>query len=289
MGVTLFQIEERSFKRALQVALTTVYSGRGDDVREVFRFVKFRFYKFMKFRSYKGNVSVVSTDSFRMSRTWLGVTPTNGEGAFLVHYGKIRKLVRLLHGNSKEMVTFSVSDDEREVMVSSSRFEWNGGLWNNSYPDERMCIPWKYTTEIVIPGHIVKKIIRGCKSVLGKYGGVTWDIDIERNKVEFIIDVIDTSVISPVSSKGVPYSASHTDKDGNLCIPINCVSGRGESLRLKLNIEFVLNFLRLVGKRNVTVSLVDAKSAVKFYDGYGEYNYTVMPMTYMILSTYDKR
>ena len=280
MGVTLFQIEERSFKRALQVALTTVYSGRGDDVREVFRFVKFRFYKFMKFRSYKGNVSVVSTDSFRMSRTWLGVTPTNGEGAFLVHYGKIRKLVRLLHGNSKEMVTFSVSDDEREVMVSSSRFEWNGGLWIDSYPDEEVVIPRKYDTTIEIPGDVLKSIMQFYKAISSNYSGVIWDIDVKHKKVKFVVALDDVradrdneAIVKKFGSFRYHFEKS---SDG-ITIENGLAGASGSPVKVKLDIKFVLDFLKIAGKRNATISVIDSQNPVRFHDGYGEYDYIVMP------------
>ncbi len=181
----------------------------------------------MYFHTFKGELYVVATDSYRLAER--RVSPVKEDVSLLIPASAVQDLLRIM-GDADQPV--SVTHDDQQVLFVIGDVELVTRLIDGSYPDYRKLIPSTFQTSATLPRGELQNITK-VSSLFAREsaGSVTLYISEDENKVS----------IQSVASQLGENTATADAK----------VEGEGS---ITLNSRYILDALNVISDDSVTVS-----------------------------------
>ncbi|MGE5425527.1 MAG: DNA polymerase III subunit beta [Bacillota bacterium] len=208
------------------------------------------------------NLTLVATDSYRLSEKKIGVKGGNiNEGRVIVPARTVQEVLRIISGLSADAQTIE-SDKlkvylaDNQIMFAFDTVELISRLISGQYPDYKQIIPDKYKTEVVIKR---QDFIRALKasSIFSRVG--VFDISLVFKKG--LINVFSSS-----SQNG----ESSIDLSGDLT---------GDDNDITINYRYLLDGLNIIESDTVNIKVINNNTPCALCaEGDDEYLYIVMPI-----------
>jgi DNA polymerase III subunit beta len=206
----------------------------------------------------EGNLVMVTTDSYRLSRTSVKILSAGGEKKNLIIPVRSLKDLKTIFGKVKKESNLEIKVSGSQIEFAAEGVSVTARLLDGDYPDYNQVIPKEFKTEIVVPK---EDLINSCKLSSFFYENISitnLKIDVEKKQV----------IISSTGKKG----------EGNLTLKPGIITG--ENVELFLNSRYLLDALRAINTEDVKMVFNGKFPPCKLSEPSGEERkfYIIMPL-----------
>lgn len=205
-----------------------------------------------------GELTLVTTDSYRLSKTSIKILSIGGERKSLIIPAKTLREIKNVFSHTKKDSNLEIKTSGGQIEFSVSGISIVARILDGDYPDYKQVIPKDFKTEIILPK---EDLINSCKLSNFFYENISiTNIKINTGKKSVLV--------SSIGKKG----------EGNFNItPLEVI---GEDVEVFLNSKYLLDVLRAISGENVKISLNGKFSPCKLWEesSSGEKFYIIMPL-----------
>ncbi|GEM_PF-6267711 len=205
-----------------------------------------------------GILSMVTTDSYRLSKTNLKVLSLGGERKNLIIPAKTLREIKNVFSYTKKDSNLEIKTSGGQIEFSVSGVSVVARLLDGDYPDYKAVVPKEFKTEVVLPKEDLEN-----SSKLSSF---------------FYENISITNIKVSVVQKKV--SVSSTGKKGEGIYDISPKEISGDDVEVFLNSKYLLDVLRSISGENVKIFLNGKFSPCKFSEEFekDEKFYIIMPL-----------
>lgn len=196
----------------------------------------------------------VATDSFRLSEKRVYIPDLYGFPSILIPIKNVVEIIKILESS---IGSLKITINQNQLSIEVANIYINSHILNAAFPDYTKIIPQKTETSVKV---LTKDFIDLCKAAT-----------VFSNKDRELSLSVDTK-------KNTMHIETLTPDAGSFTGDINCKSA-GESFKISLNHEYLLNFFSVAGTDSLEILWFGENKPLIFKPlGDETYLYLVMPM-----------
>lgn len=199
-------------------------------------------------------LTVVATDSFRLSEQKIQNIQANNQELFLLPARSATDLIRFL---DKEQEDVEIQKGNGQIVFSTSRFRMVSRLTEGVFPEYTRILPTSFTTEVIVD----RKALVDALRIAGLFVGKLYDVTFRVNSDDHTLHI-------EAANTDVGENTAYIDADT-----------RGESLGIRFNYKYIMDGLSQITEKDLFLGFTSVNGPLLMRNkDEKKFLYLVMPM-----------